>query len=91
MKLRDVLNRIFWNAAEKTEDYEVTFIHRGAPMDRRTIPFKAIKEVRSSWFVYSQSGEEDTLIPLHRVLEIKNLRSGRVLWSKKMTKSPELS
>jgi uncharacterized protein (UPF0248 family) len=78
---REIFNKIFWDKREKPENYFVTFIHRGAPQDRKTIPCTSIVKVERSWFIYSVEGEE-TLIPFHRILEIKNIKTGKVLWRK---------
>ena len=79
--IRDVLNKILWDKNEGSHDYVVTFIHRGAIDDRRTIPFNSIVNIFSSHFVYRR-GEEEVYIPFHRILEIKNVRTGRVTWKK---------
>lgn len=83
MTIREVLNRIFWDKRESPEDYEVTFIHRGAYMDRKTVPCGSIDRVRSSWFTYESEEEGEVLIPFHRVLEIRNVKTGQLVWRKK--------
>lgn len=79
--MRDVLNRVLWDRRQNPAEYEVTFVHRGAPSDMRTIKFEAIKTVGPSWFVYRD--EEEVLIPYHRVLTVRNARTGRVIWGKR--------
>jgi hypothetical protein len=79
--IRDVLNKILWDKNECSHDYVVTFIHRGAINDRKTIPFNSIVNVFSSYFVYRREKEE-VYIPFHRILEIKNEITGEVMWRK---------
>ncbi len=79
-KVRDILNKILWDKREKPEDYEVTFIHRGSYMNRKTIPYTLITRVERSWFTYRGEGGEDVVIPFHRVIEIKNLKSDEVAY-----------
>ncbi len=82
MRIRDFLNRIFWDPRENRTDYEVIFIHRGAYMDRKSLPCTAIKEVRSSWFIYETPEEGEVLIPFHRIIEIRNLKTGKTAWKR---------
>lgn len=85
MTIRETLNRIFWDHRENREDYVVTFIHRGTYMDRKNIQCSVIKEVKASWFYY-ESGFEKIIIPFHRILEIKNIKSGKLVWEKTSVK-----
>jgi uncharacterized protein (UPF0248 family) len=84
--LRDVLNKILWDKREKPEDYEITFIHRGVHMDRKRLKYDLITGVKSSYFTYEEGGEE-VLIPLHRIIEVRNSKTERVIWSKRLLKS----
>ena len=79
--IRDVLNKILWDKNECSHDYVVTFIHRGAVGNRKTISFNSIVKIFSSYFVYSRENEE-VYIPFHRIVEIKNVRTNRVTWKK---------
>lgn len=80
--LRQILNKLVWDKREAIANYEVTFIHRGIPGDRKTIPCRIITQIGPSWFTY-ESEEESAIIPFHRILEIKNVRNRQVIWSKK--------
>lgn len=81
MTLRELLNKIQWDRRQNPTEYEVTFIHRGASSDMRTIEFAAISVIGPSWFTY-RDGDE-VLIPYHRVLTVRNTRTGRVVWGKR--------
>jgi len=83
LKLRDVLNRMRWNPEERGQAYEVTYLHRGALQNKRTIPFSSIKEIHSSWFTYTDPEGGDVLIPFHRVLEVREIESGKLVWKKR--------
>jgi len=80
MTLREFLNRIFWDPRENRADYEVVFIHRGAYMDRKSLPCSLIKEVKSSWFTYESEEEGEVVIPFHRIIEIRNVKTGQIVW-----------
>jgi uncharacterized protein (UPF0248 family) len=79
-KVRDFLNKILWDKRERPEDYEITFIYRGAHMNRRTIPCKSITGVKRSWFIYRNEVGEDVVIPFHRVTEIRNVKNNEVAY-----------
>ncbi len=91
MKIKEIFNKILWDPREKERrnDYEIVFIHRGAYQDQKTIPVTMIKEVKSSMFIYVNNVGEETYIPFHRILEIRNRRTGEILWSKRMRESNE--
>lgn len=80
-KLRDVFNRFLWNRRLNPEDYTVTFTHRGAAGDRRTVSCSRVVKVGGSWFLY-QEGATEVFIPFHRVLEVKNTKTKEALWEK---------
>jgi len=91
MKIKEIFNKILWDPREKERknDYEIVFIHRGAYQDRKTIPVTMIKEVKSSMFIYVNEIGEETYIPFHRILEIRNRKTGEILWSKRTRESNE--
>ncbi len=79
LDIRRALNKIFWDKREKIANYEITFIHRGAHEDRKTIPFSIITKIGPSWFIY-KTVEEEAFIPFHRITAIKNTKTKRVIW-----------
>jgi len=87
--VRDVLNKLLWDPRESIADHELTYIHRGAPGDMRTIPCNLIEEVKISWFTYRSQEEVETFIPFHRVLEIRNVKTGQTLWEKRAPRRVE--
>ena len=81
--LKNILNKVFWDKRENPDHYALSFIHRGALGDLKTISLTKIREVGNSWFTYGDDVENETTIPFHRVTLVKNMRSGNVLWRKK--------
>lgn len=82
MRIRDLLNRLRWHPEEDIKDYEITFIHRGAFQDKKTIPAKEIVDILSSYFTYKEH-KEIVVIPFHRILEIRNRKTGEISWRKR--------
>lgn len=80
--LKNIFNRIFWDKRMNIEDFEITYIHRGAPKDQKIIPVSIIKQVGQSWFTYEDQGNENK-IPMHRIISIKNIKTGDFLWIKR--------
>jgi uncharacterized protein (UPF0248 family) len=78
--IRDVLNRICWHPSENRECYEVIFIHRGAPDDLKSVSAKAIVKVRQQSFEYKEDEEKIVYIPFHRIVAIRNIKTGKVVW-----------
>ncbi|MEM2942665.1 MAG: RNA repair domain-containing protein [Candidatus Bathyarchaeia archaeon] len=88
--LKNVFNRILWDRRVKGGDYSITFIHRGAPHDEKTIVASSLRNVGRSWFTYDDHGEE-ILIPMHRIVKVENLKTGDVLWRKRFPIPPNRS
>ena len=86
--LKNIFNKIFWDERLDKKDYLVTFIHRGAPSNEKTIPTSLIKQIGKSWFTYQDQDMEEVYIPMHRVVSIRNLITGEVLWRKRMIPRP---
>ncbi len=85
--LKNILNRFFWDKAESPNDYELSFVHRGAPDNTKTIPASSVVKVGGSWFAYRADDNDDngeTMIPFHRILKIRNIRTGQVLWKSRL-------
>jgi uncharacterized protein (UPF0248 family) len=77
--LRSLLSRIM-RGSGKASEVELVYRHRGAPKDELTIKISSVSRLGKGWFTL-EDGE--TQIPFHRVLRVKNLRSGEVLWEKR--------
>ena len=76
----ETLNRLKWTG--RLEKAEITFVHRGAENDRKTVLGAQITSLKRSHFNYMDNSRE-THIPNHRILEVR--LEGRVLWRKRST------
>ncbi|CAB3288416.1 conserved protein of unknown function [Methanocaldococcus lauensis] len=76
--LKEILNKIFWhpNYKDKIDNFEIVIIHRGAEENKKIIPLEDV-ELKGNYLIY-----EDTYIPLHRILEIRNKKTGEILYKK---------
>ena len=83
MKIRDILNKIKWDEKENPEQYIITFIHRGIPGNKRTIKCDWIDQIDKSSFTYTGPEGIKTLIPFHRILEIRNITANVIVYGKK--------
>jgi uncharacterized protein (UPF0248 family) len=69
------LNRLRWEGG--IEGCEVIIRHRGAPGDVKAVECCHIRDVKKTYFTYG-SGERETRIPNHRIIEIRE--GGKSLW-----------
>ncbi len=79
--LREVLSKFKWDSRfrGKRSNIEIIILDRLVSEGKKIIRFPDVKEVGSSYIIYG----ENKWIPLHRILEIKDSRSGVVYWKKK--------
>ena len=83
MQIREYLNMIRWDSAITEEEFEVSFLHRDNGSKKITISFPQITAISASWFHYMNQYKTETLIPFHRILEIRNTRTDEILWRRK--------
>jgi uncharacterized protein (UPF0248 family) len=76
--IRDLLNEIRWDKRHDPDSYSVIFIHRTDEGNIKEIPYSSITEISGGFFTYSYMGDEAP-IPFHRVIQIKNNKTGDVL------------
>ncbi|MCD6590396.1 MAG: DUF504 domain-containing protein [Candidatus Aenigmarchaeota archaeon] len=76
------LNRLKWTG--RLNNAEITFIHRGAENNLKTVEGDKILEVKKTHFTYKSNGKE-IYIPNHRVIEIR--LKGVVIWKRKTKNS----
>jgi len=81
--IRKILNRIKWDSQD-LEDYEIFFLHRGAPNDLKMYPGNKIKEIERSYILFTDETEEDgeVVIPFHRIRKIYNKKTDQCVWEK---------
>ena len=75
------LDELMWHPQKSLDDVEITYIHRGAPGDRRSVNAKDT-EFEKSFIVINN--HRKTRIPYHRVTKIK--KGSEVLWKKRKAK-----
>ena len=80
----ETLNRLKWTGA--LAKAEITFVHRGAPGDVKTVSAAKVTELKRSHFYYKDNGRE-THIPNHRIVEVR--MEGKVLWQKRTNTGKE--
>jgi uncharacterized protein (UPF0248 family) len=80
--LKNILNKLRWDSRENPENYLITYRHRGAPDDMKKILASQIIKLGKSYFVLSEDSDETT-IPFHRILQIRNLKDETVVWRKR--------
>jgi uncharacterized protein (UPF0248 family) len=83
LTIRNILNALFWNSRQRKDDCEIVFLHRGVPMNRRVVACKLVTKIHPSWFTYVDERGQETVIPFHRILEIRNVKTGESIWRKK--------
>ena len=81
--IRSLLSRIIRGSANASE-VELVYRHRGASNDELKILVSRINRLGKGWFMLNDG---ETQIPYHRVLVVRNTRSGVVLWQKRATSS----
>ena len=82
--IRKMLNQLKWDSHQNISDYEITFLHRGAPNDLKTYPAERIKEIESSFLIFFDETEEEgeVVIPFHRIRRIFNKKTNEIIWEK---------
>lgn len=89
--LKNVLNRFRWDEKENPDDYVITYRHRGAPGDVKQIKASEIHSLGKSYFTIQEAHEGDeTLIPFHRIIEIRNTVDDSILWVSRKTRPSEV-
>jgi len=78
--LKNILNRLRWDSKENPDHYLITYRHRGAPNDERQIRASLIQRLGKSYFIIQGETGEETLIPFHRILEIRNTARNSAIW-----------
>lgn len=83
--IRKILNKLKWDSEKNISDYEILFLHRGAPDDLKKYPADKIKEIKISYLLFlDDTQEEDVLIPFHRIRRIYNKKTNEIIWEKEI-------
>ena len=79
--LKNVLNRLRWDIDENPADYQITYRHRGAPGDVKIVRASSIRKLGKSYFTIQEvDGAGESLIPFHRILEIRDTADDSIVW-----------
>ena len=81
--LKTILSRIR-RGSRTSSDAELFYLHRGAANDEVRIMVSTITRLGKGWFMLSDG---ETQIPYHRVLRVRNVDSGKILWEKRRSAS----
>ncbi|AXV37408.1 MAG: DUF504 domain-containing protein [Methanobacteriaceae archaeon] len=73
---KNILNMILWHPDMKIADCEVTYLHRGARGNLKTIQGSKIKKLERGFIVL----DDENQIPLHRIIRIEC--SQKIIWKK---------
>ena len=83
--LKELINKILWHPDYSPKDYEIIYLHREGKDGKCNNVKKKISmdsiSIKGS-FIILERGYEITSIPLHRILEIRNKKTGEVLYRK---------
>src|ERR1700757_2908120 len=77
--LRTILSRIL-RGSTTGSDAELFYLHRGAANDEVKIMVSTISRLGKGWFMLPDG---ETQIPYHRVLRVRDLHTGKILWEKR--------
>ncbi len=79
--MRDFLSRLRWDRRLRGRRYIIRYVSRGTPRGYEEVPSDRLVDVTRDGFTYLWHGEEKW-IPYHRVIEIKEEATGKVVFSK---------
>ncbi|MEM2916637.1 MAG: DUF504 domain-containing protein [Candidatus Woesearchaeota archaeon] len=79
--IKDVLNKIIWDAREHPEEYTIGY-HDRFQDKIIEIPFKEINRIEEGFVIIERAGEE-TMIPLHRIRIVR--KKDEVVWRRLTT------
>ncbi|WP_338604416.1 RNA repair domain-containing protein [Sulfolobus tengchongensis] len=80
MRIKDAINMIIWKYPDKLHDYVVIIKDRLADKGLKEIYFNEIERV-DNYYLYLK-GNEDIVIPLHRVLMIRRKSDNATIWKR---------
>ena len=76
-----ILNKIKWDKRENPIYNEISYRHDGAPDNKRSLICSEIETLSPNYFQY-ESVDGTTIIPFHRILQIKNIKTNNILYTK---------
>src|SRR5215831_5893720 len=85
--LRRILSRTLVPPNDAS-NYEIVYVHRGAPDDRVSMRASELESVAKGSFILKDG---ETQIPFHRILTIRDIRNGLLLWEKRSVRASDPS
>lgn len=73
---KNIINMILWHPEMDINDAKLTYIHRGAPGNLKTIHGNSIERMEGGFVLL----KEGTQIPFHRIVKIEI--NNKILWQK---------
>lgn len=73
---RNIINMILWHPEMDINDIKITYIHRGAPGNLKTIDGNSFEGIERGFVLL----KEGTQIPFHRIVKIEI--NNKILWQK---------
>lgn len=83
--LRNFLCRLRWDESLNPEEYLIIFVSRGAPGDVEAVRGSSVERVYLRGFEVRE-GDKVKYIPFHRIVEIRNSATGKVVYEKGVKK-----
>lgn len=74
--VKNILDMILWHPEMEIEKCKITYVHRGAPGNLKTIEGSCISKLERGFLIL----KEGTQIPCHRIIKIKC--SNELIWNK---------
>ena len=74
-ELEELLSKIIWKPGEGLENYEFIVVTRGLPGDREVIRGSDVTVEKG----YLSVSKGEKVIPFHRILEVRDVRTGRTV------------
>ncbi|TRM78810.1 DUF504 domain-containing protein [Sulfolobus sp. D5] len=78
MNIRDAINRVIWKEKERISEYVLIIKDRISYTGISEIPFENIDKIDRNYIYLN----DDTIIPMHRVLMIKRKTDCKVVWKR---------
>jgi len=79
--LKNILNKLRWDSREHAENYLITYRHRGVPDHIKRVRASRIVKLGNSYFTIQEpAANDESLIPFHRILEIRNTENDTIIW-----------
>lgn len=75
---KNILNLMMWHPEQDISRCHITYVHRGAPGNLKTISGSQIEKLEKGFLILA----EDVHIPYHRIIRIEC--PNKVLWKRKI-------